>query len=74
VRVRLLGDGPVVEEFRLPLGLAAGCVFSVAQCWLIWSLLADISGAVSCRVHCSRVLFVCEGVLFCRVMYNCFFS
>jgi hypothetical protein len=72
MRVRLVGDDLMVEEFKLPLGLAAGCVFSVAQRWrqrrglrrLLWSLLPGNGGLVSCRVRCSHVLFVCEGVRF----------
>jgi hypothetical protein len=61
VCVRLVDDGPIVEEFKLPLGLAAGCVFGVAQRWrqrrglrwLLWSLLPGSGGVVSCWVCCS---------------------
>jgi hypothetical protein len=63
VRVRLVGDGPMVE-FRLPLGDNRG------SRWLLWSILLASGGVVSCWICCSCVLFV---YMLRLVMYNLFF-
>jgi hypothetical protein len=58
----------MVEEFRWPLELAAGCDFGrgtaaqVAAASL--ALLPSCGGVVSCCVCCSRALFVCGGIHF----------
>ena len=63
---RLEGDSPLVEEFELPLWIAAGRSFGVAQCWRRQSSsrrflslpLPVFGGVVFCWVCCLRALFV----------------
>ena len=70
----------MVEEFRWPLVLAAGCGFGCDTALVTTARVAAVSlallpgcgGVVSCCVRCSRV-FVCVWCrLLRRVMYNCF--
>ena len=56
--VQFEGDSPLVEEFELPLCLAAGCDFGVAQRW---------RRRRSSRRLLSLPLPVCGGVVFCWV-------
>jgi hypothetical protein len=62
----------MVEEFRWPLELAAGCGFGRGTTLMITTqvvaaslaLLPACGAVVSCRVRCSCALFVCGGVRF----------
>jgi hypothetical protein len=62
----------MVEEFRWPLELAAGCGFGRGTALAMTAqvaaasldLLPSCGGVVSCCVRCSRALFVCGGIHF----------
>ena len=63
---RLEGDGPLVEEFELPLWLAVGNSFGVAQPW---------RQQCSSRRLLSATLSICGGVVFCWVcLFACVVS
>jgi len=80
VCARLEGDSPMVEGFRWPLELAAGCGFWRGTTLVTTARFAGASlapllgcGVVFCCVRCLRALFVWWWCSLRRVMYECFF-